>query len=80
MVINLYVFNFYNNHRFFFFEKKNKLNLEESWFSVTPERIAEHIARRCCQQQSTFCEGDVVIDAFCGAGGNAIQFALKSKL
>lgn len=45
----------------------------ESWFSVTPERIAEHIAKRCQHA------GDVVIDAFCGAGGNAIQFALHSK-
>ena len=37
------------------------------WFSVTPEDIAVHIARRCA------C--DVVIDAFCGIGGNSIQFA-----
>ncbi|KAG8195939.1 hypothetical protein JTE90_001170 [Oedothorax gibbosus] len=40
---------------------------EESWFSVTPEKIARHIADRCC------C--DVIVDAFCGAGGNSIQFA-----
>jgi len=41
---------------------------EESWFSVTPEKIAKHIAERCkCQ---------VIVDGFCGAGGNAIQFAL----
>lgn len=39
----------------------------ESWFSVTPERIAKHIAERCA------C--GVMVDAFCGAGGNAIQFA-----
>ncbi|ORZ00610.1 RNA cap guanine-N2 methyltransferase-domain-containing protein [Syncephalastrum racemosum] len=39
----------------------------EGWFSVTPERIAEHIASRC--------QSDIVIDAFCGCGGNAIQFA-----
>ncbi|XP_014474789.1 PREDICTED: uncharacterized protein LOC106744478 isoform X2 [Dinoponera quadriceps] len=38
----------------------------ESWYSVTPERIAIQIARRC--------KCDVIIDAFCGAGGNAIQF------
>lgn len=44
---------------------------EESWFSVTPEAIAEHIARRC--------KADVVIDAFCGAGGNSIQFAMFSR-
>ena len=39
----------------------------ESWFSVTPEAIAQHIAERC--------RCDVIIDAFCGVGGNAIQFA-----
>ncbi|XP_066912965.1 trimethylguanosine synthase-like isoform X2 [Clytia hemisphaerica] len=39
----------------------------EGWFSVTPEKIAEHIAERC--------QSDVVVDAFCGVGGNAIQFA-----
>lgn len=42
---------------------------EESWFSVTPENIAKHIAKRC--------KADVVIDGFCGAGGNSIQFALE---
>ena len=40
---------------------------DESWFSVTPEAIAQHIAERC--------RCDVIIDAFCGVGGNAIQFA-----
>eukprot|EP00300_Choanocystis_sp_HF-7_P014857 c18855_g1_i3.p1 GENE.c18855_g1_i3~~c18855_g1_i3.p1 ORF type:complete len:207 (-),score=49.04 c18855_g1_i3:17-637(-) len=41
---------------------------EEGWFSVTPEAIARHIAQRC--------KGGVVVDAFCGVGGNTIQFAL----
>ena len=40
----------------------------ESWYSVTPEKLATHHAERLA------C--DVIIDAFCGAGGNAIQFAL----
>lgn len=39
----------------------------ESWFSVTPEKIAAYTASRC--------ECDVIVDAFCGAGGNTIQFA-----
>ncbi|XP_076083113.1 uncharacterized protein LOC143054093 isoform X2 [Mytilus galloprovincialis] len=39
----------------------------EGWFSVTPEKIAEHIADRC--------RSDIIVDAFCGVGGNAIQFA-----
>ncbi|KAH9271756.1 hypothetical protein BASA83_006126 [Batrachochytrium salamandrivorans] len=37
-------------------------------FSVTPENIALHIAER------SRCS--VMVDAFCGVGGNAIQFAL----
>ncbi|WVF68503.1 hypothetical protein IAT40_003270 [Kwoniella sp. CBS 6097] len=37
------------------------------WFSVTPQPIAEHIAQRSA------C--DVVLDAFCGVGGNIIEFA-----
>ncbi|XP_039961632.1 trimethylguanosine synthase [Bactrocera tryoni] len=43
----------------------------ESWFSVTPEKIAAHLAERLS------C--DVIIDAFCGCGGNAIQFARTCK-
>lgn len=47
---------------------------EESWYSVTPERIAQHIAKRCLSPPNT----SVIIDGFCGAGGNTIQFALAS--
>ena len=39
----------------------------ESWFSVTPEKVATHLAQRLA------C--DVLVDAFCGCGGNTIQFA-----
>ncbi|KAE8267797.1 hypothetical protein A4X09_0g4553 [Tilletia walkeri] len=38
-----------------------------SWFSVTPESIAARIAERC--------RSHTILDAFAGAGGNAIQFA-----
>ena len=37
----------------------------EGWFSATPEKIAAHIAERCR------CE--LIVDGFCGVGGNAIQ-------
>ncbi|XP_054841231.1 trimethylguanosine synthase [Eublepharis macularius] len=47
----------------------------EGWFSVTPEKIAEHIADRVKQSFNA----DIIIDAFCGVGGNAIQFALAAK-
>ena len=40
----------------------------ESWYSVTPEKVAASIARRVGG-------GRVVIDAFCGCGGNAIALA-----
>ncbi|NXI23617.1 TGS1 synthase, partial [Sterrhoptilus dennistouni] len=56
------------------FDEGIKLD-REGWFSVTPEKIAEHIAVRVCQ--SFNC--DIIVDAFCGVGGNAIQFALTSK-
>jgi len=42
---------------------------------VTPEKIAEHIALRV---QDSF-SAELIIDAFCGVGGNAIQFALTGK-
>lgn len=48
----------------------------EGWFSVTPERIAEHIALRV---QQCFPEAQLIVDAFCGVGGNAIQFALTGS-
>ncbi|KAI7877715.1 S-adenosyl-L-methionine-dependent methyltransferase [Lichtheimia hyalospora FSU 10163] len=44
---------------------------EEGWFSVTPEKIACHIAKRCTS--------NVIIDAFCGCGGNTIQFAFTCQ-
>ena len=40
---------------------------EEGWYSVTPEAIADQISERC--------RCDVILDAFCGVGGNAIAFA-----
>ena len=38
---------------------------------MTPEKIAEHIAERC--------RCDVIVDAFCGVGGNSIQFAFTCE-
>lgn len=59
----------YYSQRYRLFEKFDEGILldEESWFSVTPERIADHIAQR------TKCR--LILDAFCGVGGNAIAFA-----
>ena len=44
----------------------------ESWYSVTPEKIALAIAARCRPT-------DVVVDAFCGCGGNAIALARRCR-
>ncbi|XP_969535.2 trimethylguanosine synthase isoform X2 [Tribolium castaneum] len=52
------------------FDEGVKLD-EESWYSVTPEQIAKHLAQRC--------KCDLIVDGFCGAGGNAIQFAFTCK-
>lgn len=45
----------------------------ELWFSVTPELIAKFTARfvRTCLP-----EAKVIMDVFCGGGGNSIQFAM----
>uniref|UniRef100_A0A8C5TAG0 Trimethylguanosine synthase n=1 Tax=Malurus cyaneus samueli TaxID=2593467 RepID=A0A8C5TAG0_9PASS len=56
------------------FDEGIKLD-REGWFSVTPEKIAKHIAIRVSQAFNC----DIIVDAFCGVGGNAIQFALTSK-
>ena len=52
------------------FDEGVKLD-SESWYSITPEKIAEHIAERC--------RADVLVDGFCGVGGNAIQFAFTCE-
>ncbi|XP_055380337.1 trimethylguanosine synthase [Condylostylus longicornis] len=45
---------------------------EESWFSVTPEKIAIHIANKVGNL-------GIIVDGFCGCGGNSIQFAKKCQ-
>jgi trimethylguanosine synthase len=46
----------------------------ESWFSVTPEKIAAHITSKVPSQVK------IIVDAFCGCGGNTIQFARQYKV
>jgi trimethylguanosine synthase len=60
------------------------------WYSVTPEVIAHHVADKLTQmaieskKQSSECERQrdeiVILDAFCGCGGNAIAFAKKKNV
>ena len=47
--------------------------MKESWFSVTPEKIASHISSKIPKSVT------VILDAFCGVGGNTIQFAKNHK-
>ena len=49
------------------FDEGIVIDSAESWFSITPEKIAIHLAERC--------QSDVIVDGFCGVGGNTIQFA-----
>jgi trimethylguanosine synthase len=47
---------------------------KESWYSVTPEVIAQHIAQKCHTKMNS--RSDLtILDGFCGSGGNTIQFA-----
>jgi trimethylguanosine synthase len=46
----------------------------ESWFSVTPERVAQYISFKCFEKFN-FNSNLIVFDLFCGSGGNSIQFA-----
>lgn len=64
----------YWNNRYKLFSKYDEgIQLRgECWYTITPEEIAADIARRCSKY-------DVILDAFCGAGGNAIQYALHCK-
>ena len=55
----------------------------QGWYSVTPEIIADHVARRVAELVTTHVipheadsdgKGIVILDAFCGCGGNSIAF------
>lgn len=63
---------YYQRYRLFSRLDQGIIMDREGWFSVTPEAIAEHIADRVVRNNVS-----VVVDAFTGVGGNAIQFALR---
>lgn len=59
---------FWAKRNILFYKYNDGIQLDhESWYSVTPQAIAEHIAARC--------RCDVVVDPFAGCGGNVIQLA-----
>ncbi|KAJ3477577.1 hypothetical protein NLG97_g8804 [Lecanicillium saksenae] len=49
---------------------------DDAWFGVTPEPIANKIAE---EMKSYPKEQKILIDLFCGAGGNTIAFALTER-
>ena len=67
----------------------------EGWYSVTPENVAAQIAERCASSlcpgwasergaaADSSCtragRSGTIVDAFCGVGGNAIQFAFTCE-
>ena len=62
----------FHKHRYYLFSKFDrgvKID-EESWYSITPENVAKHVANRVC---SVFSEQNTnAMDGFCGVGGNLI--------
>lgn len=68
----------YFNQRYRLFSRYDEgIELDhEAWYSVTPEAIAKHIANKTAE---LLPHGAVILDGFCGAGGNTIQFALSLK-
>jgi trimethylguanosine synthase len=64
----------YWDKRYLLFERFDegiKLD-QQSWFSVTPEAVAEHIANRVVGFET-------VLDGFCGAGGDSLKLAVSCK-
>jgi trimethylguanosine synthase len=50
---------------------------DDAWFGVTHESVALKIAAHVAQAAPK--ERAVIVDAFCGVGGNAIAFALSGR-
>jgi trimethylguanosine synthase len=53
---------------------------EESWFSLTPECVADHISLRCAAAFSRSHQHPrkqvlTIMDGFCGCGGNTVSLA-----
>jgi trimethylguanosine synthase len=53
---------------------------KESWYSVTPEVIANYTSRRMTMNLSSHVSGFTVVDAFGGVGGNTIAFCLNDRV
>ena len=69
-------YNPYYIQRFYFFSLYDKgIQMDqESWYSVTPEEISEYIASIIPNSNNS-----IILDAFCGCGGNTISLSKKFK-
>jgi predicted RNA methylase len=63
------------HQRYYYFSKfDDGIKLDyESWYSVTPEEISIYISKLCKLNEDS--SDNSVVDAFCGSGGNTIQFS-----
>jgi trimethylguanosine synthase len=76
---------YWNQRRRLFSRFDNGVQLdEEGWFSVTPEQIADHVAAKTIELHRRLMPsvpvGLIVLDAFCGCGGNAIAYARRPEV
>ena len=69
-------YNTYYVQRYYFFSLYDEgIQMDqESWYSVTPEEISEYIASIIPDSLNS-----VILDAFCGCGGNVISLSKKFK-
>ena len=64
--------NKFYKHRYYLFSKYDRgIKIDdESWYSITPETVAKHVANRVV---AVFGEEQTnAMDGFCGVGGNLI--------
>jgi trimethylguanosine synthase len=74
---------FWSQRKRFFTKFDEGIQLDgESWYSVTPEVIANYTSRRMTMNLSSNSQarGFTVLDAFGGAGGNTIAFCLNDRV
>ncbi|KIW00414.1 uncharacterized protein PV09_08119 [Verruconis gallopava] len=67
----------HQRHRIFSKYDEGIWMTNNDWFGVTPEPVAMKIAEHLAQMASP--EKTIIIDAFGGAGGNSIAFALSKR-
>lgn len=67
------------------FNEGIQISETEGWYSVTPEAIANHIAQKMIPSatianSTSVAQPFIIMDAFCGWGGNTIAFAKQPNV